>query len=105
MPPFWVYLVGLVSFFAFWGTTGYFGYTSFNTGRTSTFVSLDSSAGECSEVAKAVSGSFLASVGNDLTSGIWSSRPDFRFNTTAYALLLQSYSGKQLGANELGFDQ
>lgn len=92
IPTFWVYVISI-------GTPGGFalvmlvlGYISFQSARTQTFISLDST-GDCTVVPRSVTGTYLASIGSSGLEGYWSSSPSFSFNTSAFRLTLTSFNG------------
>lgn len=94
LPKFWLYFIGISYALSFWALTIYFTWITYVGGRTSPFVSLSMNGGDCKEVPKAVSSSFLISVGDDGMQGFWETNPGFNFNSTAFSLKLVSYQGR-----------
>lgn len=99
LPSFWLYLIGLSFTISFWSVAAYFTYITYVSSRTSPFISLSRSSGDCEEVPKAVTGTFLVSVGDWGLEGFWETDPRFNYNSTAFELRLTSYIGTALSFN------
>jgi len=73
--------------------TGLF-FNSYYEGRSSSFISLEISAGDCGEVGRPTTGSFLLSSGieSDTTDYAWSTTTEFMYNSSAYMLTMVAYT-------------
>lgn len=96
LPHFWKNLITLTYNAAYFGVFFYFVKTSYDSNRTTYFVSLDPGAGECQEIGRPTTGNFLISTGTNSSHYTYESLPSFAFNSSAYSLRLDSYQCQSL---------
>ena len=98
LPKLWKYLVGIWSNIIYYGILIYFLLTAYESGRTSTFISLQDDAGDCVEIGRPTSGEFqistLVAPGQNGTNYVWSSSSSYEYNSTFFNVHMISYASK-----------
>lgn len=85
LPPLYMYSVGIVVQALALALFCFFIYSGYSSGMTQEFMSLQSDAGDCSEVAAPITGSFLADF-----NGHWESNAKFDYSLAIYRFDFQA---------------
>lgn len=87
LQPIYMYIFGFISYILAMGCFAYFAYNGYKAARTKEYVAVDKAGGECQEIPKSVSGSWLAS-----QSGLYEGEVEFAYPEAMYMLEFTSLS-------------
>lgn len=95
LPKVLQYFVSICFNVGFWIVFFVLFIQSYQQGRNNSFISLSMTSGDCQEVGRPTSGTFLVSTGTNSSDPVyaWSTDTDFMYNSSSYNLIMNSYTG------------
>ena len=88
LPPLYMYVVGSLLEFGTLALFVYLAYTGFISGKNQKFMSLESSAGDCTTVQTPMTGEYLID-----RKGLWETSPHFSYTEAMYKFVFTDFIG------------